>query len=121
MLIQLGSQLPQLHNTEDEGHELIDYDEMSEYDRWWKVNGQAWIDQLRSVIIQHRNIGQNWQFSNFQYEELFNQYYYANKLLINCLNSASKAKTVTPEVRSQIEDELFLPIAEIEQRRRNKE
>jgi hypothetical protein len=117
VIIQLGSQLPQLHN-EDEDYDFTDEAEtdaaeIGDYERWWEVRGQAWIEQLRDAIIKHREIGQNWQFSTFENEELFRQYYYANKLLINCLNSASESKTITPEVRSHIEDTLLLPIAEI--------
>jgi hypothetical protein len=106
-----------LHN-EDEDYDFTDEAETDEaeigdYERWWEVRGQTWIEQLRDAIIKHREIGHYWQFSTFENEELFRQYYYANKLLINCLNSASKAKTVSPEERSHIEDTLLLPIAEI--------
>jgi hypothetical protein len=79
----------------------------------WQANGQAWIEQLRAVMIEHRNIGHDWQFSDEQ-KELLKQYYRANKLLINCLNNASN---VTPAVRSQIEETLLLPIAAIEKHR----
>lgn len=83
---------------------------------WWKANGQAWGDQLRAVIIPHRSLGENWQFSEFsnQQKEVLRQYYDANLLLVACLNSDCY---VSREVRSQIEDTLLLPIAEIEQRR----
>ena len=80
---------------------------------WWKANGQAWGRQLRAVMIKHRNIGHDWQFS-YQQREGLQQYYDANKLLIDCLSSSCN---VTPEVRSHIEDTLLLPIAEIEKRR----
>lgn len=58
----------------------------------------------------HCKIGQNWQLNN-ENKELFQQYYDANNLLVDCLNSAcAVGNTVTQE----IEDTLFLPIAEIE-------
>ena len=82
------------------------------FKQWWKANGQAWIEQLRVVMIEHRNIGHDWQFSKEQ-KELLKQYYDANKLLVDCLNSSCN---VTPAVRSHIEDTLLLPIVEIEQR-----
>ncbi len=66
------------------------------------------------LVADHRDIDDKWQFSEPHTQELFRQYYYANKLLINCLNSASKAKSITPKVRSHIEDTLLLPIDEIE-------
>jgi predicted NACHT family NTPase len=56
-------------------------------------------------MIEHRNIGHNWQFSKEQ-RELLRQYYDANKLLVDCLNSSCN---VTPAVRSQIEETLLLP------------
>jgi FtsZ-binding cell division protein ZapB len=49
-------------------------------------NDQVWNEQLRTVMIEHRNIGHDWQFSDAQ-GELLRQYYHANKLLVDCLNS----------------------------------
>ncbi len=46
--------------------------------------------------------------------ELLDQYRYANKLVIDCLNSGCN---VSPEVRREIEETLLLPIAEIERRK----
>jgi hypothetical protein len=76
---------------------------------WWQPN-KSLIKRLRDVMIKHRNIGHNWQFS-YEQKELLKQYYHANKLLVDCLNSSCN---VTPAVRSHIEDTLLLPIAEIE-------
>jgi len=72
-----------------------------------------WMKQLRSAIIEHRNIGHDWQFSVAQKEQL-QQYYDANKLLVDCLNSDCY---VSREVRQEIEETLLLPIAEIEKRK----
>jgi predicted NACHT family NTPase len=83
------------------------------FNQWWAVNGQAWTKQLRAVMIKYRNIGHDWQFSN-QQKELLKQYYDSNKLLVDCLNSDCY---VSRQVRSQIEDTLLLPIAEIENRK----
>ncbi|WP_414582720.1 NACHT domain-containing protein [Scytonema sp. PCC 10023] len=80
--------------------------------QWWQANGQAWIEQLRIVMIKYRNIGYDWQFSG-QQKELLKQYYDAIKLLVDCLNSDCY---VSREVRQKIEDELLLPIAEINKR-----
>ncbi|MFW9263511.1 NACHT domain-containing protein [Nostoc sp. CALU 546] len=49
--------------------------------------------------------------------ELLRQYYDANVLLIECLNSDC---CVSPEVRQEIENTLFLPIVEIERRKQGK-
>ncbi|MEH1856638.1 MAG: NACHT domain-containing NTPase [Nostoc sp.] len=83
-----------------------------ESQKWWLANGKAWCKELREVIIKYRNIGHDWQFSNEQ-KKLLQQYYDANKLLVDCLNSDCY---VSREVRQQIEDTLLLPIAEIKQR-----
>ncbi len=78
----------------------------------WQANGQAWTRQLREITISQRHIGYDWQFSKEQ-REVLRQYYDANKLLVDCLNSGCN---VTPAVRQEIENTLLLPIAKIEQR-----
>lgn len=77
--------------------------------QWWKINGSAWTEELRRLVIAERNIGHNWQFSKQQREVLF-QYYQANQLLIDCLNSNYY---VTRIVRAKIENSLLLPLADI--------
>ena len=78
-----------------------------EFQKWWLANGKAWCEELREVMIKYRNIGHDWQFTDKQ-KELLKQYYDANKLLVDCLNSDCY---VSREVRQQIEDTLLLPIA----------
>lgn len=85
------------------------------WEEWWKDNGQVWTGQLQSIMIEHRNIGHDWQFSDAQIEKL-QQYSDANQLLVDCLNSDCY---VSREVRQEIEDTLLLPIAEIEKRKSN--
>ncbi|HAG79893.1 MAG TPA: histidine kinase [Cyanobacteria bacterium UBA12227] len=72
--------------------------------QWWQINGQTWISQLRSAMIEHRNIGHEWQLSELEQKQL-EQYDYANKLLVDCLNSYCQ---LTPIVRQKIEDDLLL-------------
>lgn len=79
------------------------------FKQWWSTHGQNWTEQLRSVMIKHRHLGYNWQFSAQQRKAL-KQYYNANQLLVNCLNSNFY---VTCKVREEIEATLLLPIAEI--------
>ncbi len=100
-LQQLKNQLP---DPEQKGERL---------EEWWKTNSQAWTEQLRAVMISHRNLGHDWQFS-YQQSEVLKQYYEVNKLLVDCLNSDCN---VTPAVREEIEETLLLPITEIEKRR----
>lgn len=92
LLLQLQAQVPNQENNE-------------RYEAWWKVNGKTWTQQLRAIMIEHRNIGHDWQF-NDQQKELLRQYYDGNKLLVDCLNSDCY---VSREVRQQIEDTLLLP------------
>ncbi|MEP0748524.1 MULTISPECIES: NACHT domain-containing NTPase [unclassified Coleofasciculus] len=83
------------------------------YRLWWEYDGQAWTEQFTDLMIKYRNIGHDWQL-NKQQEEILEQYYNANLLLVECLNSDCY---VSREVRQEIEDTLLLPIAEIEQRK----
>ncbi|MCC5661069.1 hypothetical protein LC608_29700 [Nostoc sp. XA010] len=101
-LVKLLNQLPH-HQRTDENKQI--------FVEWWKVNNQIWNEKLRGAIAKYRNIGHNWQFSEHQ-NKLLEEYYNANKLLANCLNNGCY---VSPKVRSQIEDELFLPWDEIQQ------
>ena len=75
----------------------------------WKEEGEHWVTKFRQIINEHRNIGHDWQFSNKQ-KKLLRQYYDANKLLIDCLNSDCY---VSRDVRQEIEDTLLLPMSEI--------
>ncbi len=83
-------------------------EDQEQFRQWWEVNGKDWTEQLRAVMIEHRNIGHDWQF-NEQQQELLKQYHDANKLLVNCLNSDCY---VSQEVRQEIEDTLLLPTAD---------
>ncbi|MEH1915433.1 NACHT domain-containing protein [Nostoc sp.] len=73
---------------------------------WIVTDRDIWVEKLRSVMIKNRNIGYDWQFSELQ-KDLLKQYYDANKLLVDCLNSDCY---INREVRQKIEDTLFLPI-----------
>lgn len=99
-LEHLKNQLPDFTNLE------------SPFKGWWEINGSAWIAQLRTVVIEQRNIGHDWEFDDTQTEQL-RQYYDATKLLVTCLNSDCY---VSRSVREEIEASLLLPTADIEQR-----
>ena len=81
------------------------------FEQWWQTNSQAWVKQLQMVIVQYRNIGHDWQFSDAQKQRL-QQYYDANKLLVLCL----RKKPISDSLRQEIEGKLLLPLAEIAQR-----
>jgi len=65
----------------------------------WEEKIKAWAEQLRSIIIQHRNIGYDWQFTEAQTSILEN-YYYANSLLEDCLSRGYISRTVREEIES---------------------
>ena len=90
----------QLPNFSEENRE--------DWTQWWRENGHDWEEQLRAVMIEYRNIGHNWQFSEEQ-KQLLQKYYDANKLLVDCLNLPDIY--VSPNVREEIEATLLLPLA----------
>ncbi|WP_059002296.1 NACHT domain-containing protein [Leptolyngbya sp. NIES-2104] len=85
--------------------------EQEEFDEWLGNCEPEWFDELRDIIIEHRNIGRYWQFTEVQIE-LLQKYYDANKLLIECLSHS--------EIKKEVEETLLLPIAEIERRKKLK-
>ncbi|MEH2126222.1 NACHT domain-containing protein [Nostoc sp.] len=78
---------------------------------WWQTSYPAWMERLKTAIAKHRNIQHRWHFSPRQ-QQLLQQYYNANQLLIDCLNSNCE---VTDVVRQEIEASLF-PIKELSKR-----
>jgi predicted NACHT family NTPase len=76
------------------------------FTQWWVASGHEWTRNLRTLIIEQRNIGHDWQFSQHQ-KNLLHQYHDANLLLINGLKRAS---CITPVARQKIEATLLLPI-----------
>ena len=87
----LKDQLPDLGNGRD--YSL----------QWWKTQGQAWAEQFRSMLVEYRQIGHGWQLTDLQVEVL-KQYYQANQLLVDCLNSDCRYSSV---IRADIEATLF--------------
>ena len=96
-LKQLSDRLP---HTSSDSKDLI---------QWWSTHGNQWTRDLRQVMITYRNIGHDWQFTDKQLN-LLKQYYDANLLLIQCLNSDCY---VSRPVRQSIEDTLLLPYEEL--------
>ncbi|MGI0494023.1 NACHT domain-containing protein [Alkalinema pantanalense CENA528] len=78
---------------------------------WWQTYGQIWIEQLRWMMIEYRNIGHAWQF-NRQQQERLQQYDRANQFLVQLLKITG---AVSEETRHQIEATLLLPIEVIHQ------
>lgn len=80
--------------------------------KWWKEQGKSLLKDLQSVQINNNKHILSLQFTETQKEKL-QQYYNANKLLIECLNSDCY---VTKATRQEIEETLLLPISEIKKR-----
>ncbi|MCG6137739.1 MAG: NACHT domain-containing NTPase [Nostoc sp. LLA-1] len=71
---------------------------------WWQAHGKVWVEKLRILIIETRQIGHDWQFSPQEWQYI-QAYWDANKLLLDCLYHANN---VTPQMRELIEKNLFL-------------
>jgi predicted NACHT family NTPase len=97
----IGGSLKQLKNQLPGQHE-----DREGLKQWWQHKGQAWTLQLRDLMIQYRNIGQEWHFGE-PLQHLLEQYGNANKLLVDCLSSNCQ---LTPAVRQEIEEKLLLPM-----------
>jgi hypothetical protein len=65
----------------------------------WEERIKSWTEQLRNVMIQYRNIGYDWQFTEAQTSILEN-YYYANSLLEDCLSHGYVSHQVVKEIES---------------------
>ncbi|HEY9299806.1 MAG TPA: hypothetical protein VIQ31_26285 [Phormidium sp.] len=104
LFIQLHELMPAIEDS---------LEKWSKYREWWRNNSQTWIDKLNNLALQYRGMPLDKEF-NKEEIELLDQYRYANKLVTDCLNSGCN---VSAEVRQEIEETLFLPIAEIERRK----
>lgn len=83
---------------------------LSAFTGWISESGRAWAENLREVIIRHRNIRHS--LNQHQYD-LFNRYYEANKFLYELIQEPGVASF---DVHQENEDNLFLPIAVLKQR-----
>ncbi|MEM8639995.1 MAG: NACHT domain-containing protein [Cyanobacteria bacterium P01_G01_bin.54] len=98
-VFQLKEELPKFSRTED-------------IQNWWSVHGKQWIKKLRKVMLEHRNIGHNWQFTDNQKKQL-KHYYEVNKFIVELMKIEG---AVTNECRTEIEENLLLPWAELQRR-----
>jgi predicted NACHT family NTPase len=109
-LERLMEQIPNQNDIYDWYDENSEWWEKDENVEWWKANSEAWMEQWRAVVIEHRNIGHKWEFSDKQIESLQN-YYNANEFLVDCLNSSC---IISDRVRQEIEETLLLPKDEVQ-------
>jgi predicted NACHT family NTPase len=94
---ELKSQLPDI----TQGQETIE--------TWWRTQGSDWVENYRSLLIEHRQIGHHWQLGQ-EHQALWHQYYLANLFLAQCLQSDCP---MSPDVRQQIEATLLLPTSDL--------
>jgi hypothetical protein len=83
LLAQFQTQMPDLQN----------------WKKWRKEFGGCWLAKLKTAIGYNRDFRP-------QQKTLLKQYYYAQNLLVECLNSDNCQ--VTPAVRQKIEDKMLL-------------
>jgi len=74
---------------------------------WWQTHGQSWTEQLTQIVLDHRTLGHQWQFTPPQKERL-KQYYDANQLLLACLDKSSQLEA---ETRDRLKETILRPIA----------
>jgi adenosyl cobinamide kinase/adenosyl cobinamide phosphate guanylyltransferase len=85
-----------------------------DFQKWWGLNSRYYLDKIQSRINnEQKNLTKNWNFCENN-KQLLQQYYYESNLLIDCLNNSN----VSNIIRKEIEDNLLLPNAEIEKRKR---
>ncbi|MBN3887319.1 MAG: NACHT domain-containing NTPase [Nostoc sp. JL34] len=103
-----------LHQALEQLKDLLPDSEQSRerIQTWWQTSYPAWMEQLKPAIAKHRNIEHHWHFSPHQ-QQVLQQYYDANQLLIDCLNSNCE---ITGVVRQKIEASLLLPRKELSKR-----
>ncbi|MEH1771091.1 MAG: NACHT domain-containing protein [Nostoc sp.] len=99
-----------LHQALQQLKDLLPDPEQSKerFQIWWQTSYSVWMERLKAMLAKHRNIQHHWHFSPKQ-QQVLQQYYDANQLLIDCLNSNCE---VTGVVRQEIEASLLLPIKE---------
>jgi hypothetical protein len=75
-----------------------------QFELWWQENNPAWTEQLKAVLLAHQDAGHHWQFNQQQTRSL-QQYYNANKLLVDCWKSDC---FVSAAVQQELEETLLL-------------
>ena len=111
----LGKDLKQLYDeipSELKASELTQEEIYEEaFSEWCHNHGKEWGDRLRELIVPYYSLGEQWRFYEFseKQKDLLRKYYEANLLLVICLRS--RFCYVTRNVRQEIEETLFLPIA----------
>lgn len=78
---------------------------LGRFQNWGRTDGTQWVQELRQVAVDVRNISHDLQFRDKQLQKLL-YYYEANQFLIELLNIPGTASNTA---RVAIEDTLILP------------
>lgn len=70
---------------------------------WWREQGACWLREFRRLLIQHRGIGHDWQFTSLELKAS-ETYRDACKLMLACLNTDCYLQK---EMRNTLLDGLF--------------
>jgi len=97
-LVQLKGRLPDIKTLGEEEESLIQ--------EFWAYYNEEWRSSLKNIMIKYRDLGRSYQ-SNSSQLEIYEKYYYANLVLIECLNECSRAD---PTIKKNIREFLFLPV-----------
>lgn len=82
------------------------------FQKWWQTNGTGWLKQFYQVC----NISHDWQLTNEEAEKLI-CFYNVNQFLIELMKIAGSANNT---ICVEIENDLFLPWAELQRRDLNR-
>ncbi|MEM6253963.1 MAG: NACHT domain-containing protein [Cyanobacteria bacterium P01_D01_bin.156] len=84
---------------------------------WWLSNGNTWIRELSSVMLNFRDIGQQWGFEQDELK-ILRKYYDASQLMEDCLNQECY---VNSEIRITLTNNILLPLWINDLKTRNKD
>jgi len=93
-------------------NELPIFNSSNEIQSRWSLQESQWIERLRQVMIEYRNIGHDWQFTQEQQQQL-QRYYEANKFLVGLTKIEG---AISETCRIEIEEGLLLPWLELQHR-----
>jgi hypothetical protein len=109
-LKKLKDEIPEITNDKIREEEIPEDEEKEkkshDFNDWIKINFAKWFKQVTKTTIKYCNIGHNWGFKEEEINQLHN-YYNANKLLVDCLNSSCN---LSPTIKAHIEETFLLPI-----------
>ena len=72
----------------------------------WYCCNKIWKSSLENIMIEYRDFRRSYQ-SNSSQLKAYEKYYYANLVLVECLNECSRAD---PTIKKNIREALFLPV-----------